>query len=64
MGVWFVGGTGLALGMALTALGLGGFPPGQWPAWWVGGLAFIGLELVAHLLPLLRGRPSFYDGRG
>jgi hypothetical protein len=67
LGVWFVGGTGLALGMGLTAMALG-FPPAQWrawgPAWWLGGLVFIGIELVVHLALQLRGRPSFYDGRG
>src|SRR3954463_16433111 len=52
IGVWFVGGTGLALGMGLTAMALGFRPPhlGAWgPAWWLGGLAFIGIELVAQL---------------
>ena len=62
--VWFVGGTGLALGMGLTAMSLAGFQPARRPAWWLGGLAFIGIELVAHLVLQLRGRPSFYDGRG
>jgi hypothetical protein len=64
VGVWFVGGIGLALGMDLTAMALAGFRPAQWPAWWVGGIAFIGIELVAHLVLELRGRPSFYNGRG
>ena len=64
VGVWFVGGTALAFGMALTARLLAGFPPARGPAWWIGGIAFIGAELVAHLAPHLRGRPSFYDGRG
>jgi hypothetical protein len=64
LGVWFVGGAALALGMALTAMGLAGFRPEQWPPWWLGGLAFIGIELVAHLALALRGRPSFYNGRG
>jgi hypothetical protein len=63
-GVWFVGGTGLGLGMAMTARLLAGLRLGRWPAWWVGGLAFIGVELIAHLFLQLRGRPSFYDGRG
>src|SRR5271165_1408257 len=49
VGVWFVGGTGLALGMGLTALALAGFRPAHWPTWWLGGLAFIGIELAAHL---------------
>jgi hypothetical protein len=62
--VWFVGGTGLAIGMGLTAMALTGFRPAHWPAWWLGGLAFIGIELVAHLVLQLRGRPSFYNGSG
>lgn len=64
IGVWFVGGIALAVGMRLTAISLSGFRPGNWPAWWVGGLAFIGIELVVHLVLQLRGRPSFYNGRG
>jgi hypothetical protein len=60
--VWFIGGTALALGMSLTAMTLG--RPLHWPHWWVGGLGFIGIELVAHLGLQLRGRPSFYNGRG
>jgi hypothetical protein len=35
-----------------------------WPAWWLAGLAFIGIELAAHLVLQLRGRPNFYSGRG
>ena len=62
--VWFIGGVVLALGMCLTAMALAGFRPARWPAWWVGGAAFIGIELVAQLAPLLRGRPNFYNGRG
>jgi hypothetical protein len=64
VGVWFVGGTGLAIGMALTTMVLAGFRPARWPAWWIGGLAFTGIELVVHLVLQLRGRPSFYNGRG
>src|SRR5258708_6518657 len=55
VGVWFVGGTGLARGMGLTAMALGGIRPAQWPAWWLGGLAFIGIELVVHCVMQLRG---------
>ena len=66
--VWFVGGVGLALGMGLTAMALGEFRTAKWspwgPAWWLGGVAFIGIELVTHLVLQLRGRPSFYNGRG
>ena len=61
--VWFVGGVILAMGMHLTAMSLGGFRSDRWPAWWVGGLAFIGIELVTHLVLQLRGLPSFYNGR-
>jgi hypothetical protein len=64
VGVWFVGGTGLAVGMGLTAMELAGYRQTHWPTWWLGGLAFIGIELVAHLVLQLRGRPSFYNGRG
>jgi hypothetical protein len=62
-GVWTVGGSALALGVLLTASSLG-LSSSRWPAWWFGGLAFIGIELVAHLVLMVRGRPSFYDGRG
>jgi len=64
VGVWFVGGAGLTIGMGLTAMALAGFRPAHWPAWWLGGLAFIGIELVMHLVLQLSGRPSFYNGRG
>ncbi len=64
VGTWFAGGTGLAIGMALTAMAFAGFRPAHWPAWWIGGIAFIGVELVAHLVLQMRGRPSFYNGRG
>jgi hypothetical protein len=64
VGTWFIGGIGLAIGMRLTAIALPGFRPAHWPPWWLGGLAFIGIELVAHLALELRGRPGFYNGRG
>jgi hypothetical protein len=67
IGVWFAGGVALAVAMGLTATVLGVRPP-RWseygPAWWIGGVAFIGIELIAHLVLQLRGRPSFYNGRG
>jgi hypothetical protein len=63
-GVWFIGGAGLFLGMGLTAMAMAGFRSMHWPAWWLGGIGFIGIELVAHLVLQLRGRPSFYNGRG
>jgi hypothetical protein len=62
--VWFAGGICLALGMDLTAMALSRFRAAIWPVWWLAGVAFIGIELVAHLVLELRGRPSFYNGRG
>jgi len=48
-----------------TASVLGVYRPAHWPAWWWGGLGFIGVELSAHLLLLqARGASSFYNGRG
>ena len=64
LAVWFVGGTGLALGMALTAMLLAAFDPARWPNLWLGGCAFIAIELVAQLALQLRGKPNFYNGRG
>jgi hypothetical protein len=61
---WFAGGVGLALCMAVTARALGEFRPARWPAWWLGGCAFIAVELLAHLALQVRGRPSFYNGQG
>ena len=62
--VWFLGGSVLTLGMCLTATALGTLPRGRWPHWWLGGLAFIGIELVVHLILQLRGKPSFYNAHG
>jgi hypothetical protein len=62
--VWFVGGIFLATGMVLTAMALARYRPGHWPAWWLGGICFIGIELVAHVGLQLRGQPSFYNGLG
>jgi hypothetical protein len=56
LGVWFFGGIALALGMCLTA--------SVRAPWWLGGFAFIGIELIAHVPMQLRGQPSFYNGRG
>jgi hypothetical protein len=64
IGTWFVGGTVLALGMVLTARALSGNSSARWPAWWMGGAAFIGLELLVHLALQVRGRPSVFNGRG
>jgi hypothetical protein len=60
--VWFAGGCALATAMYATAVALSGAPP-RWP-WWVGGVAFVALELVVHLVLHLRGHGSDFDGRG
>jgi pimeloyl-ACP methyl ester carboxylesterase len=62
--VWFVAGVGLALGMWLTLIALTQVRRPLWATWWVAGFAFIGIELVAHVVLQLRGRPSFFNGRG
>lgn len=62
--VWFIGGVGLAVGMQLTALVLAGLRRPSWATWWIAGLAFIALELVAQSVLHLRGRDSFFNGRG
>jgi hypothetical protein len=60
--VWFLAGVVFLYCVELTAAAFGRGP--RWPAWWICGLGFIAVELVAHAgLALLR-RPSFYDGRG
>ena len=64
VGLWFIGGVVFAVAMWLTAGALTGRQPAARPVWWLGGLAFIGIELVAQLVLHLRGQPSFYDGRG
>jgi hypothetical protein len=61
---WFLGGCALGLGMVLTARALGGIPLTRWPAAWLAGVVFIGVELVAHTALQARGRPSFFNGRG
>jgi hypothetical protein len=62
--VWCAGGIVLGRGMRLTAMALASYRPRYWPVWWFAGPAFIGIELAAHLVLHLRGRPSFYNGRG
>jgi hypothetical protein len=59
---WFIGGTLLTIGLLLTTRVLPGFRAVQFPAW-IGGIAFIGIELVVHAVMHLRGLPNFYNGR-
>jgi hypothetical protein len=66
LATWFAGGVALAAGMWLTAVALPGLRPPR-AAWWfagVAGLAFVGVELAAHLAVQLRWQPSFFNGRG
>jgi hypothetical protein len=58
---WLAGGTLLMAGARFTVVSLGA-PPGGLPPWWLGGPAFVGLELLVHALLQRRGRPNFYDG--
>lgn len=61
--VWFVGGVVLFAGMMLTAKLLDSTRSVHWPAWWIGGIAFIGIELVVHFILLLTRRPNSFVGR-
>lgn len=65
--VWFVAGVALGAGMWLTAEALHGMRVPRAAAWRLAGLAglgFIGVELIAQAVLQLRGRPSFFNGRG
>jgi len=62
--LWFLGGLVFQAAMRLTAAALTGLHRASHVVWWIGGVAFICIELVAQLVLRLRGRPSFYDGRG
>ena len=67
---WWVGGAGLTLAMFATARALGEPSANRWARWGlprvaaIGGLGFIGVELIAHLVLHLRRVPNFYNGRG
>jgi hypothetical protein len=61
---WFLGGVVLWFAMRLTVAMITGERIAPRAAWWMGGVAFIGIELVAQLGLQLRGRPSFYNARG
>jgi hypothetical protein len=71
IGIWFAGGALLSVGMMLTASVLDSVGPASWlahrPLWRVpvaGGIAFIAIELVVHVILQLRGAPNFYNSRG
>ena len=63
LGYWFAAGSLLYLAASATATALSGGHLLRWP-WWVGGLGFVGAELIVHLALRVRRQPSFYDGRG
>ena len=63
LAVWSVGGIALALMMRVTARALAGADM-AWRTVWLGGVAFIAIELVVHAALAGRGQRSFYDGRG
>jgi len=62
--VWFTAGAVFVVVMRVTANMLAALPGAPRLTWWAGGLGFIGIELIAHLVLMVRGRPSFYDGLG
>jgi hypothetical protein len=47
-----------------TLLFLTRFHSSRWPAWWLGGAAFIAIELTVHFISYVRCRPSFWNGKG
>jgi hypothetical protein len=56
---------GLSIGMGLTAIALAGLRPAHYSAWWwLGGLAFIGIELATHLVLQVAWATQLYNGRG
>ena len=60
---WFAGGSVLyALALVTRGIFTGGYAV-PWP-WWTGGVLFLAVELLIHLLMRVRQQPSFYDGRG
>ncbi|MEP6733022.1 MAG: hypothetical protein ABJE10_20435 [bacterium] len=63
-GVWFIGGVALRIAIMLTMRVSPLTNANSLPQWWVAGLLFIAIELVAHVALALRGRPNFYNGDG
>jgi hypothetical protein len=61
--VWFAGGVILALGMYVTARAVIGPRSIHVGTLFIAGAAFIGIELIVHLVLQLSGRSSFYNGR-
>jgi hypothetical protein len=62
--VWFVGGVLLGLAIRLTARAVLAHRTSLGLTWMIAGTGFVAIELFAHAMLSLRGRPSFYDGLG
>ena len=62
--IWFVGGVMLGYGVRLTARMLPLHLATTWLTWPTAGALFVAIELVAHAVLQLRGRPSLYNGWG
>jgi hypothetical protein len=62
--LWFAGGIGFAAAMRVTAMALAAVPMMTSLPWWLAGLSFVGIELVAHVTLMARARPNIYDGLG
>jgi hypothetical protein len=60
MVIWLVGGTVLMVGARITVLFFS--PSMRLPPSWLGGPVLVCVELLAHALLQLRGRPNFYNG--
>lgn len=64
LGFWFVCGIALGAGMVLTTDLSAALRAFTLPSFWMLGLGFVGVELIAHSSLALRRRPNFYNGLG
>lgn len=64
LAVWFAGGVVLGFAVFNTMRILSVTSPVRMPPWWVAGVAFILVELVAHFALSMRKQPSFFGGDG
>ena len=62
--VWFGGGVALGVCVRLTAWMLFNRWTLSGLTWAIAGAVFVAVELIAHAVLQLRGRPSFYNGLG
>ncbi len=58
---WFLGGMLLSLPMLATVRATGVPHFASWLSPWMGGVAFVALELLVHAIRRLRGLPSLYQ---